>query len=434
MVTAAATKAARPPLYKNLTAQVLFAVICGVAFGYFAPDLAAKFKPLSDGFLKLIKFVIPPVVFLTLVTGIVGIGNMSKVGKVGLKALVYFEIVSTLSLIVGLIVVNVVKPGAGLAPPTTGLDKIKSFTEQGQHQTVVDFILTKIIPDSIVGPFVSGELLQVLFLALIFGAAIAALGETGQKINGVLTTIMEVVFKVIFMIMRLAPLGAFGAMAYTISTYGISSLTQLASLLLSVYATALIFVFGVLGLIAAAFRFNIFRFVQYIGNELLLVLGTSSSETALPLMLTKMQRFGCSKAVTGLVLPTGYSFNLDGTSIYLSMAAIFIAQAYNIDLSIWQQVEILAVLLLTSKGAAAVTGGGFVTLAATLTVTGVLPVEGLALLFGVDRFMSEVRALTNLVGNGVATVVVAKLEGEFDEKQAVGEYREHFHNPAIAHI
>jgi aerobic C4-dicarboxylate transport protein len=428
------TKAARKPFYANLTVQVLFGVAVGVALGYFAPQTAADFKPLSDGFIKLIKLVIAPVVFLTVVTGIVGIGNMSKVGKVGIKALVYFEIVSTMALVIGLVVVNVIKPGAGLTPPTAGLDKVKTYAEAGQHQTIVEFILTKVIPDSIVGPFVTGELLQVLFLALLFGAAIAALGEVGQKINAVLTIIMETVFKVIFMVMRLAPLGAFGAMAYTISTYGVSSLTQLGSLLASVYITAFAFVFIVLAIIARLFGFSIFKFVRYIGNELLLVLGTSSSETALPLMLSKMQRFGCSKAVTGLVLPTGYSFNLDGTSIYLSMAAIFIAQAYNIDLSIGQQIGILLVLLLTSKGAAAVTGGGFVTLAATLSATHALPVEGLALLFGVDRFMSEIRALTNLVGNGVATVVVAKLEGEFDEKMALAEYQEHFHNPAIAKI
>lgn len=424
----------KAPFYANLSVQVLTAIALGVLLGEFAPKTGEAMQPLGEGFIKLIKMVIAPVVFLTVVTGISGVGDMKKVGRIGLKALVYFEVVSTLALLAGLLVVNLVKPGSGLNAVAKTSASIEGFVKTAQGQSFPNFVLTKIIPDSIAGAFVGGEILQVLLLAVLFGAALLAMGEVGHAITRGLETLTKWVFRVISIIMRAAPIGAFGAMAYTIGHFGLASLTQLATLMAAVYLTMLVFVVVGLGVICRAFGFNVFRFVSYLRAELLLVLGTSSSESALPRMIEKMERMGCSKTVTGLVLPTGYSFNLDGTSIYLSMAVLFIAQAFNIDMSIWQQLEILLYLMLLSKGAATVTGGGFVTLAAVLTATNVLPVEGLALLLGVDRFMSEARALVNLVGNGVATVVVAKLEGEFDEKAAVADYREFFGDPQLRHI
>ena len=427
----------KTPFYRVLYFQVIVAIIIGVLLGHFYPSLAADMKPLGDAFIKLIKMVIGPIIFLTVVTGISSIGDMRKVGKVGFKAIVYFEIVSTVALGIGLVVVNLVKPGMGLnATAATTAAKaadVAKYAGEAKHQNAADFLMN-IIPDNIVSAFVKGEILQILFFAILFGIALAAMGEKGKPVEIILEKTGAALFGVINIVMKFAPIGAFGAMSYTIGKYGIASLAQLGTLMAAVYITMIVFIFVVLGLIARVSGFSLWRFLGYIKEELLIVLGTSSSESVLPRIMEKLQRFGCSKHVVGLVIPTGYSFNLDGTSIYLSMAAIFIAQAYNIDLSIGQQLSILLVLMLTSKGAAAVTGGGFITLAATLAATGALPIEGLALLLGVDRFMSEARALTNLIGNGVATVVVAKMEGEFDEGRAVAEYRSHFGTPALTHL
>lgn len=425
----------KKPLYTNLTFQVLTAITIGILLGHFYPSLAVEMKPLGDIFIKMIKMVIGPIVFLTVVTGISSIGDMKKVGKVGGKAILYFEVVTTFALAIGLIVVNLLKPGAGMNIHAGQLkaDAVAKYANEAHAHTTLDFFMN-IVPDNVIGAFVKGDMLQILFFAVIFGVALSAMGQKGKPVEDMFEKVAHALFGVIGILMRVAPLGAFGAMAFTIGKYGVASLLSLGQLMAAVYITMLIFIFGVLGTIARAYGFSLWNFIRYIRQELLIVLGTSSSESVLPRMMEKMQRFGCSKHVVGLVIPTGYSFNLDGTSIYLSMAAIFIAQAFNIELSIWQQLTILGLLMVTSKGAAAVTGGGFVTLAATLSATGTLPVEGLALLLGVDRFMSEARALTNLIGNGVATVVVAKMEKEFDESKAVEEYQDHFKEPAIARI
>ena len=428
-------QATKKPFYTNLTVQVLTAITIGIVLGHFYPAIAVEMKPLGDVFIKMIKMVIGPIVFLTVVTGISSIGDMKKVGKVGGKAILYFEIVTTFALGLGLVVVNLLKPGAGMNIQVGSLkaDSVAKYATEAQHHTTVDF-LVNIVPDNVVGAFVKGDMLQILFFAVIFGVALSAMGQKGKLVEDVFEKVSHALFGVIGILMRVAPLGAFGAMSFTIGKYGVSSLTSLGQLMAGVYVTMALFVFVVLGGIARMYNFNLLTFLRYIKDELLIVLGTSSSESVLPRMMEKMQKFGCSKHVVGLVIPTGYSFNLDGTSIYLSMAAIFIAQAFNVDLTIWQQLTILGLLMLTSKGAAAVTGGGFVTLAATLSATGHLPIEGLALLLGVDRFMSEARAITNLIGNGVATVVVAKMEGEFDESKAVAEYQQHFKEPALARI
>ncbi|MEI6559822.1 MAG: dicarboxylate/amino acid:cation symporter [Rhodospirillaceae bacterium] len=430
-------KEGKPPFYRVLYFQVIIAIIIGVLLGHFYPSIATDMKPLGDAFIKLIKMVIGPIVFLTVVTGISSIGDMRKVGKVGLKAIIYFELVSTVALGIGLVVVNLVKPGLGInatvgSAAAKAAEVAKYATEAKAHSTV-DFLMG-VIPDNILGAFVKGDLLQILFFSILFGVALAAMGDKGKPVEILLEKVGSALFGVINIVMKAAPIGAFGAMSFTIGKYGIASLAQLGTLMAAVYTTMALFIFIVLGSISRLNGFSLLTFLRYIKEELLIVLGTSSSESVLPRIMEKLQRFGCSKHVVGLVIPTGYSFNLDGTSIYLSMAAIFIAQAYNIDLSIWQQLSILAVLMLTSKGAAAVTGGGFITLAATLSATGALPVEGLALLLGVDRFMSEARAITNLIGNGVATVVVAKMEREFDEGRAVAEYQSHFGTVAVAHL
>lgn len=421
--------------YHNLTVQVLTAITVGILLGQFNPELAVKMEPLGKVFINMIKMVIGPIVFLTVVTGISSIGDMKKVGKVGLKALIYFEVVTTFALGIGLFIVNLIGPGRGMnvVAGTLKAEAVAKYASQAKDQDTVT-ILMKIIPDNVVSAFGSGDLLQILFFSVLFGAALAMMGEKGKPVEDMLERLAHAFFGLIGIVMRVAPIGAFGAMSFTIGKYGVSSLTALGQLMASVYITMALFVFVVLGTIARIYGFSIFRFLRYIKDELLIVLGTSSSESVLPRMMDKMQRFGCSKPVVGLVIPTGYSFNLDGTSIYLSMAAIFIAQAFNIDLSLGQQIGILFLLMLTSKGAAAVTGGGFVTLAATMSATGQLPVEGLALLLGVDRFMSEARAITNLIGNGVATVVVAKMEKEFDETKAIEEYQVHFENPALVKI
>ena len=369
-------------------------------------------------FVKLIKMVIAPVIFCTVVTGIAGMESMKAVGRTGAVALLYFEVVSTIALIIGLIIVNVVQPGAGMNvdPSTLDAKAVAVYAEQAKDQGVVAFLLD-VIPGSVIGAFASGNILQVLLFAVLFGFALHRLGSKGQLIFNVIESFSQVIFGIINMIMRLAPIGAFGAMAFTIGKYGVGTLVQLGQLIICFYITCILFVVVVLGSIARATGFSIFKFIRYIREELLIVLGTSSSESALPRMLDKMEKLGCRKSVVGLVIPTGYSFNLDGTSIYLTMAAVFIAQATNSHMDIFHQITLLVVLLLSSKGAAGVTGSGFIVLAATISAVGHLPVAGLALILGIDRFMSEARALTNLVGNGVATVVVAKWVKELDAKQ-----------------
>lgn len=404
--------------FKNLTVQVIIAIILGIIVGILFPSFGAQLKILADIFIKLIKMLIAPIIFLTVVTGIGGMGNLKKVGTIGGKALIYFEIVSSISLAIGLIVVHIIQPGKGLDTSHVKGGEVTQFTKQAAESNhgFVDFI-SNIIPDNFFGSLANGELLPVLFCAILFGVAAASIGEPAKPIIKLCEQVSEVFFKIINMIMKLSPIGAFGAMAFTIGNFGLTSLWSLGKLMLGVYTTMFLFVIVVLGLIAKFFGFNILKFLAYIKDELFIVLGTSSSESALPLIMQKLERFGCSKQVVGLVVPTGYSFNLDGTSIYLSMAAMFIAQAYNVNLSLWQQIYLLGILMITSKGAAGVTGSGFITLAATLSAFPMIPVGGIALLIGVDRFMSEARAITNIIGNSVATVVVAKMENEFDPEQ-----------------
>jgi len=405
-------------LFKTLYFQVLIAITLGILLGHFYPDLGGQMKPLGDGFVKLIKMIIAPVIFCTVVTGIAGMESMKAVGRTGGIALLYFEVVSTIALVIGLIIVNVVKPGAGMNidPATLDTKAVAVYAEQASQQGIIPFLLD-IIPSSVIGAFASGNILQVLMFAVLFGFALHHLGEKGQLIFNVIESFSRVIFGIINMIMRLAPIGAFGAMAFTIGKYGISSLVQLGQLIICFYITCILFIVVILGSIAKYNGFNIFKFIRYIKEELLIVLGTSSSESVLPRMLEKMEKAGCNKSVVGLVIPTGYSFNLDGTSIYLTMAAIFIAQATNTQLDIIHQITLLVVLLLSSKGAAGVTGSGFIVLAASISAVGHLPLAGLALILGIDRFMSEARALTNLVGNGVATIVVAKWCNQLDNNQ-----------------
>lgn len=405
-----------PRVHRRLYVQVLFAIACGIALGHFVPDVGAAMKPLGDGFIKLIKMLIGPIILCTIVAGIAGMQDMKKVGRVGGKALLYFEVLTTLALIVGLVVVNVIEPGKGMNADVASLDTkaLAAYTTAAKQQTLVEFLIN-IIPDTLVSAFVKGDILQVLLVSILFGFALAKLGPVGEPVVRAVESFGQLLFVVVGFIMRLAPLGAFGAMAFTIGKYGIDSLGPLAKLMGSFYLTCLVFVFGVLGLVARWAGFSITRLLWYIRGELLIVLGTSSSESVLPRMMVKLEEAGCAKSVVGLVIPTGYSFNLDGTSIYLTMAAIFVAQATNTDLTLTQELTLLGVLLLTSKGASGVTGAGFITLAATLSTVPTIPVAGLALILGIDRFMSEARALTNLVGNAVATIVVAKWEGELDQ-------------------
>lgn len=403
--------------FKNLTVQVVIGIILGIIVGAIFPEFGAQLKVLADIFIKLIKMLIAPIIFLTVVIGIGGMGNLKKVGKIGGKALLYFEIVSTIALAIGIIVVGLIRPGDGLNTDGLSGSDVSQYTEQAAatDQGVVAFLLN-IIPENVVGALANGELLPVLFSAVLFGIAAAAVGEKVKPVITFFELVAEIFFKIVNMVMKLSPIGAFGAMAYTIGNFGLGSLISLGKLMAAVYITMFLFIVIVLGAIAKYYGFNIFKFLGYIKSELILVLGTSSSESALPAIMRRLENYGCSKQVVGLVVPTGYSFNLDGTSIYLSMAAIFIAQAYGIDLSIWQQLTLLGILMLTSKGAAGVTGSGFITLAATLAAFPMIPVEGIALLIGVDRFMSEARAITNIIGNSVATVVVAKMENEFDSE------------------
>ncbi len=407
----------RKPFYKVLYVQVLVAIAIGVLLGHFYPDTAIALKPLGDGFVKLIKMIIAPIIFCTVVTGIAGMQSMKAVGKTGGYALLYFEIVSTIALLIGLFVVNIVQPGVGMNAVVSEKipTEIAGFVDAGAKQSMIEFLLN-VIPNTVVGAFASGDILQVLFFAILFGYALHRAGDYGRPVFEFIERISEVFFGIIGVIMKVAPLGALGAMAFTIGKYGVGSLVNLGYLMACFYITCLLFVLVVLGGIARFHGFSILKFVRYIREELLIVLGTSSSETALPRMIDKMQRLGVNKSVVGLVIPTGYSFNLDGTSIYLTMAAVFIAQATNTPMDISHQVALILVLLIASKGAAGVTGSGFIVLAATLSAVGHLPVAGLALILGIDRFMSEARALTNLVGNGVATIVVGKWCGQLDNE------------------
>jgi aerobic C4-dicarboxylate transport protein len=412
----------RQPLYKSLYVQVLVAITIGILLGHYYPETGVALKPLGDGFVKLIKMVIAPIIFCTVVSGIAGMQSMKSVGKTGGYALLYFEIVSTIALIIGLVVVNVVKPGAGMHIDVSTLNasSVAAYAAAGAQQTTVGFLLN-VIPNTVVGAFANGDILQVLMFSVLFGFALHRLGSYGKPVLDMIDRFAHVMFNIIHMIMKLAPIGAFGAMAFTIGQYGVGSLVQLGYLMACFYITCLLFVLVVLGGICRAHGFSVIKLIRYIREELLIVLGTSSSESALPRMLAKMERLGAKKSVVGLVIPTGYSFNLDGTSIYLTMAAVFIAQATDTTMDITHQITLLLVLLVASKGAAGVTGSGFIVLAATLSAVGHLPVAGLALILGIDRFMSEARALTNLVGNAVATVVVAKWVKEMDNDKLASE-------------
>jgi aerobic C4-dicarboxylate transport protein len=406
------------PLYQSLYLQVIVAVVAGVLLGHFYPTLGAEMQPLGDGFIKLIKMLIAPIIFCTVVVGIAGMEDMKKVGKTGGLALLYFEVVSSVALVIGLVLVNVLKPGAGMNIDPASLDTkgIAAYTGPGKMVGTVPFLLN-IIPNTLVDAFATGEILQVLLVAVLFGLALHRFGGRGTLVFDFIEKTSHVLFTIVGYVMRLAPLGAFGAMAFTIGRYGIASLFSLGKLMGAFYLTCLIFIFAILGLIARLHGFSIWKFIKYIKEELLIVLGTSSSESVLPRMMEKMETLGARKTTVGLVIPTGYSFNLDGTSIYLTMAAVFIAQATNTPLTLTQELTLLAVLVLTSKGAAGITGSGFIVLAATLSAVGTLPVAGLALILGIDRFMSEARALTNLIGNGVATLVVAKWTGDLNTEQ-----------------
>jgi aerobic C4-dicarboxylate transport protein len=410
-------KTAAKKFYRTLYFRVIVGILLGVVLGVVSPAAAGKMEPLGLGFIKLIRMMIGPIVFFTVVGGIASIGDMRKLGRVGVKALLYFEVVTSIALLIGLLVVNVIQPGAGMNVDATKLDAtaIQAYAVQGKHLSSVDFVMN-IIPRTFMGAFADGDILQVLLLAILVGLALASLGQA-KTLIAACDKIAHLMFGVIALIMQAAPIGAFGAMAYTVGHYGLKTLIPLAKLMACVYITSILFVFAVLGSIAFLHGFSVWKFIKYIKEELLIVLGTSSSESVLPRMMVKMEALGCSKSVVGLVIPSGYSFNLDGTSIYLTIAAIFVAQATNTHLTGAQEAFLLLILMLSSKGAAAVTGGGFITLAATLQAIGTVPMAGLTLLLGVDRFMSEMRALTNLVGNGVATIVVAKWERELDERR-----------------
>ncbi|MFN7124376.1 dicarboxylate/amino acid:cation symporter [Rhizobium rhizophilum] len=406
----------RQPFYKHLYVQVLAAIIAGILLGHFYPEIGAQLKPLGDAFIKLVKMIIAPVIFLTVATGIAGMSDMKKVGRVAGKAMLYFFTFSTLALIVGLVVANVVQPGAGMHidPATLDAAAVATYTEKAHDSSIVGFLMN-IIPTTIVGAFADGDILQVLFFSILFGISLALVGERGKPVTDFLQAVIAPVFKLVAILMKAAPIGAFGAMAFTIGKYGIGSVTNLAMLIGTFYLTSFLFVAVILGAVCRYNGFSILALIRYIKEELLLVLGTSSSEAALPGLMNKMEKAGCKRSVVGLVIPTGYSFNLDGTNIYMTLAALFIAQATDIQLPLGDQILLLAVAMLSSKGAAGITGAGFITLAATLSVVPSVPVAGMALILGIDRFMSECRALTNFIGNAVATVVVARWEGELDQ-------------------
>jgi aerobic C4-dicarboxylate transport protein len=405
----------RKPLYRMLYVQVVAAIVAGATLGHFFPDLGTSLKPLGDAFINLVKMIIAPVIFMTVVTGIAAMKDMTVVGSVALKALAYFLFFSTLALIVGLVVANIVQPGAGLGidPATLDQGAVVAYTKTAHDQSIAGFLLA-IVPTTLFSALTEGNILQVLLVAILAGAAISATRPRSDLVFDVLSSASEVVFKLVHMLMKLAPIGAFGAIAFTIGEFGIGSLVNLAALVGTFYLTSLIFVIVVLGIVARLAGFSIFAMIKYLREELLLVLGTSSSEAALPSLMEKLEVAGCRKTVVGLVVPTGYSFNLDGTNIYMTLAALFIAQAMGIDLSLGEQLTLVLVAMISSKGAAGVTGAGFVILAATLSVVPSVPVAGMALILGIDRFMSECRALTNFIGNAVATVVVARWEGALD--------------------
>lgn len=404
--------------FRSLHIQVLLSIILGITLGHVMPETGEAMKPLGDAFIKLIKMIIAPVIFCTIVSGIAGMGDMKKVGRVGAKSLLYFEIVTTFALILGFILVNLFKPGVGMNVDVSTLDTklVAGYATAAKSQSTLDFFMN-IIPSSAVDAFAKGDILQVLLFSILFGWALSFQGFSGRNLYTVIETVSHTLFGIVDLIMKLAPIGTFGAMAFTIGKYGIASLAPLAKLLGCFYLTCTIFIVVFIGLIAKWAGFNLFHFLSYIKDELLIVLGTASSESVLPRMMKKLENLGCAKSIVGLVIPTGYSFNLDGTSIYLTMAAIFLAQATNTDLSFAQEITIIAVLLLTSKGASGVTGSGFIVLAATLSTIPSIPVAALAIIFGIDRFMSQGRALTNLIGNGVATIVVAKWENEFNQEK-----------------
>ena len=408
----------RKPWYAQLYLQVLTAIVLGVLLGHFQPQTGEAMKPIGDAFIKLVKMIIAPVIFLTIVTGIAGMRDLGSVGRVAGKAFAYFLSFSTLALFVGMAVANVVRPGAGLDidPATLDASKVADYASKAHETTLTGFFLG-IIPDTFVGALSAGNILQTLFVAILFGIGLALIGDRGERLLGALEDVSLAVFKVVAILMRAAPIGAFGAMAFTIGKYGVGTLVNLAALVATFYLTSALFVVVVLGVVARLAGFSIFRLIAYLKAELLLVLGTSSSESALPSLIEKMERAGCPKSIVGLVVPTGYSFNLDGTNIYMTLAALFIAQACNVDLSFGEQLLLLGVAMLSSKGAAGVTGAGFITLAATLSIVPSVPVAGMALILGVDRFMSECRSLTNFIGNAVATVVVSRWEGRLDAEQ-----------------
>jgi len=401
--------------YGYLYAQVLFAIAVGAALGYFQPKLAVEMKPLGDAFIKLVKMVIGLVIFFTIVSGIAGMESLKKVGRVGGKALIYFEVVSTLALIIGIVVGNVLRPGDGFNADPSKLDAgaVAAYAGKAKEQTITEFLIN-IIPNTVIDAFAKGDILPIILVSLVFGYALSRLGDRCKPVRDVVNAGEELIFEVIRLLMKFAPIGAFGAMAFTVGRYGLSALGPLLKLIATFYLTSAIFVIVVLGIIAAFAGFNIFKFLSYIKEEILIVLGTSSSDTALPSLMVKLEELGCSKPVVGLVVPTGYIFNTDGSSIYMTMAALFVAQATNTDLTVAQQLTLFGVAVLTSKGASGVTGAGFISLVATLSVVPSVPVSGMALILGIDRFMSEARALVNMVGNGVATVVIARWEGELD--------------------
>jgi aerobic C4-dicarboxylate transport protein len=409
------TTMSRQPWYKVLYIQVIIAIIIGVALGYFYPDAGKALKPLGDGFIALIKMMIAPAIFCTVVHGIASIGDMSKVGRIGGKTLLYFEVVSTAALLIGLLVGHFLQPGAGfnIDPATLDAKSVASYVTRAKEESFVNHLLA-IIPTSYFDSLAKGDLLQVLLVAILSGFAISHMGKPGEKIAEGIDLAGKMFFRIIGMIVKVAPIGAFGAMAFTIGSFGLGALVNLGYLIITFYVASLLFVLLVLGGIARAFGFSILRFIAYIKDELLIMLGTSSSETVLPRMITKMEALGASKPVVGLVIPTGYSFNLDGTNIYMTLATLFLAQATNTHLSIGQMAAVLGVAMLTSKGASGVTGAGFVTLAATLSIIPDIPITSLAIIVGIDKFMSECRALTNLIGNGVATIVISRWEGELD--------------------
>ena len=406
-------------LSRNLTVQVLAAILCGVLLGVLVPGTAKALQPVGQTFINLVKMVITPVIFLTVVLGIARASDLKRVGRIGIKALLYFEIVTTLALGIGLLVVNLIRPGDGIDASKVSPADAAQYTTAAKISIVE--VLTHIVPSSVVGAFANGEVLQVVFFSILFGIALATLGEVGNPVIRGLEYLEVIFFKIVTMVMRVAPIGAFGAMAYTVGNFGIGSLLTLGKLMLCVYLTMALFIFVVLNAIARTYGFSLWKLLGHIRDEILVVLGTSSSEAALPRLIDKLEKYGCARSVVGLVVPAGYSFNLDGTSIYLSMATLFIAQAYGVHLSIGQQLSVMAILMVTSKGAAGVTGSGFIVLTSTLAAINVVPVAGVALLIGVDRFMSEARAITNVIGNAVATIVIAKSEGAFHPPEVKGE-------------